>query len=395
MKLRCTIMRGGTSKGIFLRREDLPVDRAERDRIILALFGSPNRRQIDGLGGADPLTSKVAIIGVPSASAADIDYTFGQVSIDAARIDYAGYCGNILAGVAAYAVNEGYVATDRAVARVRIHVTNVGRVIVADVPVSSGGAAETGDLAIAGVPGTGAAIRLDFSATVGSVTGRLLPSGRPTDSVHIPGVGDIEISLVDAGNPMVFARAEAFGLEGSEGPDDVDTQAALIDALELLRVRVASQFHIAGPDSAPSENIPLVALVAPALEYVAYGTTARVATSSMDFASREFFCGRLHKAYGVGETVCTAAAALIPGTIVGRLVGESVRRSGRIRIGHPSGVIEAWTHAEPGETGQDVVIHRIEVERTARRLMDGFAYLADNVATAERHGAGIAVTRTG
>lgn len=186
LRVRCAILRGGTSKGIFLHENDLPRDRVLRDRMILAIFGSPDVRQIDGLGGADPLTSKLAIIGPSSRPDADVDYTFGQVSIKEPLIDYSGNCGNISAAVGPFAIDEGLVRAQEPVTYVRIHNTNTGKIIVAEVPVQNGKAKVTGDYQIDGVPGTGAKIMLDFAGTAGAATGRLLPTGRPIDVLDVP-----------------------------------------------------------------------------------------------------------------------------------------------------------------------------------------------------------------
>jgi len=381
MKLRCTIMRGGTSKALVVRSDDLPSDATARDRVLLALFGSPDRRQINGLGGADPLTSKVAIVASPSVGDADIDYTFGQVSITDSRIDYAGYCGNVLAAVAQFAVNEGYVkpSPSASTARVHVHVTNVGRIITADVPLENGVAGEHGGYEIAGVPGSGAPIRIDFSRAVGSITGRLLPSGNPVDSIDVPGHGSVTISVVDAGNPMVFVAASVFGLRGTESPEQLDPRQELIATLEDIRTRVASRHGIMGPDGKPSDNIPLLALVSPPATYRPYEGKAQVNAATMDFCSIEFFCTKVHKAYGVGETVCTAAAALVPETVVGQMVAKHARGRGGVRFGHPSGVIEVETDCAWDEGASEPRIYTIALYRTARLIMDGVANIPDFV----------------
>ena len=374
LELPCTLMRGGTSKGIILRESDLPKDRARRDAVILRLFGSPDRRQIDGLGGADPLTSKLAIVGPPTRAGADIDYSFAQIGIERAYVDYSGYCGNILAAVAAYAVDEGYVqAGDEGTASVRVHTTNANRIVEAEVPVREGRFRWAGDEAISGVPGTAATILLNFADAVGSVSGRLLPSGNPLDLVEIENIGPLEISVVDAGNPMVFARLSDFAVGPTEGPDEIDARGDLIERLEHLRRVVAQRFSLTMVDGTVSENIPLVALVAPPSEYTAYSSGAVIDPQSIDFIGREFFAGKLHKAYGIAETVCTAAAAATPGTLPNLLSSRTGERSQRIVFGHPSGAISVDVERE-GED-QEPSFKRIAVMRTARRLMDGIAYI--------------------
>jgi 2-methylaconitate cis-trans-isomerase PrpF len=373
MKIPCTIMRGGTSKGVFLRATDLPPPGLARDQTLLRIFGSPDRRQIDGLGGADPLTSKVAIIGEPSRKNADIDYTFGQVGIETGYVDYGGYCGNILAGVAAYAVDEGFVKASADTVEVRVNVTNTGRIVYARVPARDGRFQPKGDLGIAGVPGTGAPILLNFAKTVGSVSGRVLPTGRPVDTIELDGMGRVEISLVDVANPMIFVRMSDFGVAAALGPDQLDPRRDLIERIELIRRQVARQFKITMPDGSISENIPLVALVGLPEEYVAYGSNAAVGASEVDFISREFFAGRLHKAYGIGETVCTVAAALTQGTLVHQAAREPRISARHVSFGHPSGALRVEVEADTSEI--EPIFKAIIVARTARRILDGFVYL--------------------
>lgn len=369
--VRCTIVRGGTSKGVILRREDLPSDPARRDPVILSIFGSPDRRQIDGLGGADPLTSKVAIVGPPTRDDADIDYTFGQVLIDRPHVDYGGYCGNILSAVAAYAVDERFVAPSEPMSRVRVHVTNTGRIVVADVSTLRGKARETGDCAIAGVPGTAAPIEIDFAGTAGSTTGRLLPTGNPVDEVPFDG-RRIPASVLDIGNPMIFLRLDDLGVAPAEGPDELDQRRDLIEALERMRIETSRRIGIVMADGSVSDHIPLVAMVGPPAAYTAYGSGQPLAAAAMDLCGREAFCGRVHKAYGVGETVCTAAAALYPGTVVNAAAGARPLRSGRVRVGHPSGVIAADVDVAGSRAAPE--FRRISILRTARRIMDGIVH---------------------
>jgi 2-methylaconitate cis-trans-isomerase PrpF len=382
MKVKCTIVRGGTSKGVLIHRDELPSDPKTRDETILAIFGSPDRRQIDGLGGSDVLTSKLAIVGAPTRDDADIDYTFGQVGIETPYVDYGGYCGNILSAVASYAVDEKFVSVDRTSAKVRVHVTNTGRIVVAEVPVANGRAAEEGAARIFGVPGSGAPIVLNFADTVGSITGKVFPTGRARDRVSVPSVGEIEVSIVDCGNPMIFARLESFRVSVDESADALDARRDLISALEEMRARLAREFDITMPDGSVSEHIPIVALVAPPQDYRSYGSNELITKESCDLVSREFFCGRVHKAYGVGETVCTSFAALLPETIVNSAAGSPCQQNRRIRIGHPSGVIDSEVSLKQvgGSVGADAIL----VVRTARRIMDGVVHVREGIESASR-----------
>jgi 2-methylaconitate cis-trans-isomerase PrpF len=360
-------------------RDDLPKDPALMDRVILAMYGSPDIRQIDGIGGADALTSKLAIIGPPTRSDADVDYTFGQVSITAPFVDYAGNCGNISAGVGPFAIDEGLVDDVEPITTVRIHQTNTDSIIVAQVPVSGGEALVTGDYGIDGVPGTGAKIPLDFSDTAGAVTGQILPTGNMRDTLDVEGVGEVEVSIVDAGNPVVFLRASRFGLEGTESPTEIDGDAEFLENIEEVRGHAAQLVGMVedwrdAADSSP--YVPFIALVGPPQEYVSFADGEKVSSSQVDFVSRLLFMLRMHKAYPITGTVCTGAAAMIPGTIVQEVAVLS-SEPGIVRIGHPSGVIDV--EAEVDVTGSGPVLRRAAVGRTARRIMEGHILVPEDI----------------
>ena len=216
--IRCTIMRGGTSKGIFFHRNDLPKVEALRDKVILRIFGAPDVREIDGLGGADPLTSKVAIIGPATRPDCDVDYLFGQVSMAEPMIDWKSNCGNLSAAVGPYAIDEGLIDAVSPVTMVRIHQVNTGKVITAEVLVRGNRAEVEGNHVIDGVPGTGAKLVLDWADSAGALTGKLLPTGNVVDVLPVEGLGDFEVSLVDAAIPVVFIDAVMLGLKGNETP---------------------------------------------------------------------------------------------------------------------------------------------------------------------------------
>ncbi len=369
-RIPCVIMRGGTSKAMFLKANHLPQDRAERDKTILAIFGSPDVRQIDGLGGADPLTSKLAIIGPSTHPEADIDYTFGQVSITAPYIDYTGNCGNISSAVGPFAIDEGFVAAKEPLTTVRIHNTNTGRILVAEVPTVDGLAKVNGDCKIDGVPGTGARIMMDFSGTAGSATDRLLPTGKPVDTIATSN-GPLQVSIVDVSNPCVFVRAKDIGMTGRETPQQVNGNAALLSLLEEIRAQATVMIGMA-PDvqtaTEKSPAFPMIAFVAPAADYIDFTTGQTIAADQIDFLSRMMFMQVLHKTYPGTGTACTGAAAKIPGTLVHEAIPH-IDNISVIRIGHPAGVIEIEAAVDKGE------LRRAAFSRTARRLMEGYVFV--------------------
>ena len=372
---KVVIHRGGTSKGIFMKENELPKDPAQRDRVIRAIFGTPDKREIDGLGGADVLTSKLAIIGPPTREGADVDYTFGQVSFDTELVDSGGNCGNISAAVGPFAIDEGMVAAVEPVTRVRIHQVNTDCILVADVPVKGGKACVLGDCRIDGVPGTGARIMLDFSDTVGSTTGKLLPTGNPVDLIHVEGYGDFEVSIVDAGNVLVFIEAASLGLKGTESCAEIEADKALTDKIEAIRATCTVKIGMAGSLREATEKsayVPFFAIVSPPADYTVAIDGRAVRAGDVDLVSRLSFMLHMHKTYPGTGTVCTGAAARIPGTLVYRQLSEEARNNGMLRIGHPGGVILVDAQAAD-PAGQS--FRRLAYERTARRIMEGTCYV--------------------
>jgi 2-methylaconitate cis-trans-isomerase PrpF len=367
-------MRGGTSKAVFIMDNELPRDPVLRDKTISAIFGSPDVRQIDGLGGADVLTSKLAIIAPASIAAADVDYTFGQVGIDMGFIDYKGNCGNISSAVGPFAIDAGLVPAKEPFTKVRIHLTNSGRILTAEVPVKDGKSAVEGEYRIDGVPGTGARIDMDWSDTVGAFTGKLLPTGNATDTIKTD-EGSFEVSLVDAGNPLVFAEASSLGLIGTESPSEIEENARLMASVEKIRAEAAVIFGLVeSPADAfdKSPYNPFFAIVSPPASYKGLNG-ANVDEKDADIVSRLIFMHRMHKAYPVTGTVCTAAAAMTPGSIAYRLMRNTARAASLLRIGHPGGVIDVEKRCAPGAEGP--IIEKIAVGRTARKIMEGIVYV--------------------
>jgi hypothetical protein len=358
-------MRGGTSKAVFLRGSTLPDDRDVRDAVILSLFGSPDPRQVDGLGGADLLTSKLAIIDPPTRSDADLDYTFAQVSITEAVVDYDINCGNISAAVGVFAVDEALVDVKEPITTVRIHNTNTGRILLADIPVIDGAAAVEGVYAIHGVPGTGAPIVLDFSQTAGGITGALLPTGNEMDMLDTA-VGPVQATLVDLANLTVFFPASAVGMAGTEGPSHVND--GCLDAIAAVKEAAARLLGLA-----TDGLTPVPAIVSPPAPYTSYGTGDRIATEDIDLVAR-VVGGRpavLHKAYPGTLGACTGTAACIPGTTVYDVTTQ--KQEGEIRIGHTSGVMPV--QARVGRDGDVWRVEQAAYHRTARRLAEGTAFI--------------------
>lgn len=377
-QLRCAIVRGGTSKGIFIMKNELPTDPAKRDAVIRAIYGSPDVRQIDGLGGADVLTSKLAIISPSTRADADVDYTFGQVSITDEIVDYGGNCGNISSAVGPFAIDEGLVTPVEPVTTVRIHLTNSGSILVAEVPVRDGKSKVEGDFQIDGCPGSGAKIALDWSDVVGGITGKLLPTSNVKDTVAAGGQ-DYEISLVDAGNPVVFIHAASLGLKGTESPAEIEGDAALMATIEKIRGEASVRCGLVKkPEDAAviTPYQPFFAIVSPAADYRTI-SGGQVEAAQIDLTARLLFMLRMHKTYPVTGTVCTGAAARIPGSIVWEVMREEARQRAVLQIGHPGGVIPVEAIAETQE-GR-VRLKKIGVYRTARRIMDGWVYVKKSV----------------
>ena len=382
-QLRCVIMRGGTSKAVFLKEGDLPADEAERTQTILAVFGSPDRRQIDGLGGADPLTSKLAIIGPPRpgdprALGTHLTYTFGQVEITHPEIDWLSLCGNISSAVGAYGVYEGYVTPQEPVTEVRVFNTNLNRVLTIEVPVEKGRPLEAGTYAVPGVPGTGARILVDFADTAGGATGALLPTGNVVDRLDVEGAGVFDVSLVDIGNAHVFVRARDLGLNGTETPSELDADKALRDRLEKIRGAAAVRMGMikdAARSREQSPATPILGIVSPPASYRNEINGEDVNGDEVDLVSRLMFMQQTHKTYAGTSTVCTGVAARLPGSLVHEVSRLQTRDASTVRIGHPAGVIETETRLDRVPGGWTV--QRATLGRTARRIMEGYVFVPE------------------
>jgi 2-methylaconitate cis-trans-isomerase PrpF len=359
IRVPVTVMRGGTSRGLFFKVDDLPGPGAERDEIICSAFGSGSAQQTDGLGGADILTSKVAIVGPSADPRFDVDYTFGQVGIADTAIDYGSNCGNISSAVGVFAVQEGWVPAKEPETVVRVNNTNTGDLLVIRVPVRDGIAEVDGDFTISGVPGTGAEIRLDFRDTAGSLTGRLLPTGSPTDMLEVPELGgQVAASIVDVGKAAVFADASDLGLRGTEHPSEIG-QEVLQRFAALQRAAALA----AGLD--PALGLPRPVAVAAAQPFTDLsGRPYAAADASLVARIVILPPPYLHKAYSGTGAVALGAAARLPGTVPYRL--NSDPEAPIVRIGHPSGVFPVRINFEGAN------LDEASFSRTARRLFDGY-----------------------
>ena len=363
---RAVFMRGGTSKALMFRAQDLPPD---PNPLFLAAMGSPDpsMRQLDGMGGGVSSLSKVCIVGPPSRADADVDYTFAQIGIDVPEVDYAGNCGNMSSAIGPFAVDEGLVPTPPdGEAVVRIHNTNTSKIIVARFPVQAGRAVVQGDLALDGVAGTGAPIRLDFTDPGGSKTGKLLPSGNAIDLLEIPGHAPLRASLVDAANPCVFIAAADLGLAGHELPTALERDKPLLETLEALR-RAASVCMGLVPTleaAARITSIPKLGLLAAPMETTLLSGRT-LAADQADIVARMISVGQPHRAIPLTGALCLAVACRIPGSVAHTLARPS-DPTAPIRIAHPSG-----TMMVAAEIGPDLTVPHATVFRTARRLFQG------------------------
>jgi 2-methylaconitate cis-trans-isomerase PrpF len=358
VKTNVTIMRGGTSKGVFFHESAMPNNKNEWEPFLLDVMGSPDKRQIDGLGGGNSLTSKVAIIKKAYTSDIDVLYTFGQVSILEEKVDFKGNCGNISAAVGPFAIEEGLVKATEPMTTVRILNTNTNKMIVAEVEVEDGQVKYDGDVTISGVPGSGSPIYLNFHNAAGSVTGHLLPTGNSSELLDTS-QGPIEVSIIDYANPLVFVEASSIGLDGTELAEEfTDLQLA---QFEELRSIAAEKCGFASRFSATklSPAVPKLAIVSKPEKYKD-STGAWHSNVEMDLHIRMMSMQKPHQALAVTGAICTTRALSVEGTIPARIAKI---HSTNVRVAHPSGIIE--TMLEP--TG-------IKIVRTARRIMDGTVY---------------------
>jgi probable AcnD-accessory protein PrpF len=377
LRIPAVYMRGGTSKGVFFLAGDLPADPVLRERILLRTIGSPDPygKHTDGMGGGTSSTSKVVIVSRSSRPDCDVDYLFGQVAIDAPVIDWSGNCGNLTAAVGPFAISAALLAAPAdGTATVRIWQANIGRRIVAHVPMRGGEVLESGTFRLDGVAFPAAEVRLEFIDPAGedgqAGAGATFPTGREIDRLDIPRLGTIEATLINAGNPTIFINAASLGLRGTELQRDVNGRNELLELAEAVRSHGAVAMGLAAnPEEATARrpHTPKVAFVAPPAGYAA-SDGRHIDRGSIDLLARIFSMGQLHHAMTGTGAVAIAAAAAIPGTIVHRIAPLSAQ--GSVRFGHPSGTLRVGAEAAYQE-GQWLV-RKVIVSRSARRLMEGW-----------------------
>lgn len=374
-RIPAVYMRGGTSKGVFFLADDLPPDAAARDRLLLRVVGSPDPygKQIDGMGGATSSTSKVMVVRRSDRPGCDVEYLFGAVAIDRPVIDWSGNCGNLTSAVAPFAIARGLVdVAPDGMARVAMWQGSLGKRIVAHVPMRDGAVLEDGDFLLDGVAFPAAEIRLEFLDPGADGARGMFPTGALLDRLDVPGVGPVEATLIDAGNPTVFVEAAALGLRGTELQPDVNGVPALLALAEAVRAAGAVAMGLsrdAGEATALRPHTPKLAFVAPPAAY-ATSDGRRIDPEHIDLVARIFSMGPLHHAMTGTGAVAIAAAAAVPGTVVHRVARPG--RGAQVRFGHPSGILAVGVEAV--QRSGRWAIDRVVLSRSARRLMEGWVY---------------------
>ena len=371
-RIPVTIMRGGTSKGVYILEKDMPENREEWDELLLRMMGSPDKKQIDGLGGSQSVTSKVAIVGASKRDDADVDYTFAQVSVDKPIVSYKGNCGNISSGVGPFAIEKGLVKGNEKTTSVRIYNTNTDKIISEDVQTKEGAVVYDGDFQIAGVPGSASPIRLKFIDPAGTLGKGLLPTGHAVDILEVPGYGKVEVSIVDVANPLVFVKAKDLGLSGKELPDELNADEEKLNLLETIRGLSAVKLGLIEDytkSAWETPGIPKMTFVAEPEAYVTSDGT-RIEKDQIDLLSRMMSMQKTHPSYAMTGAMCTAGASVIPGSVVQQVLNPDVDTQ-FIRIGHPGGILECGVDYQKKDN--EPVIEDTFGFRTANLLMEGVA----------------------
>jgi probable AcnD-accessory protein PrpF len=375
-------MRGGTSKGVFFRVLDLPetarVAGKARDALLLRVIGSPDPygKQIDGMGGATSSTSKTVILAKSTQPDHDVDYLFGQVSIDSAFVDWSGNCGNLTAAVGSFAISTGLVDPARipqnGVATVRIWQANIGKTIIAHVPMTGGAVQETGEFELDGVTFPAAEVQLEFidpGADEEGAGGVMFPTGQLVDELEVPGVGTFKATMINAGIPTIFLNAEDIGYTGTELQDAINSDPKALARFEAIRAHGALRMGLIAhiDDASKRQHTPKVAYVAKPADYLS-SSGKRVAAADVDLLARVMSMGKLHHAMVGTAAIAIGAAAAIPGTLVNLAAGGGARQE--VRFGHPSGTLRVG--AEATNDGDEWTIKKAIMSRSARVLMEGW-----------------------
>lgn len=378
-KFKTVFMRGGTSKGCLFKKEDLPDDRAQWDEIFLQVMGCPDPKQIDGMGGTVSSNNKIVIIWKSEEPNVDIEYLVGQVIVGKRQVDYKSNCGNMTAAVPAFCVEEGMVEITEPVTTVRMLNKNTEKYINVDVPIDpeTHTFAQNGDCEIAGVDGTAAELKVDFLNPAGAKTGKLLPTGNVTDILDIPGFGKIESTIIDVSNPIVLVRAEDLGMKGIELPEQINSNKDVMEILEKIRGTACVMMGLAKDLKEATDNQPGV----PKVGFVTYPTSFtdieehEVPESKMDICARVISVFKCHKAIPLTAASSVSTAAFLEGTIVNKIAPVKEGQN-TVRIGHPSGVMTMVpTVIKKGDDPANYEVPGVAVQRTARRIMDGYVYI--------------------
>ncbi len=378
IKIPATYIRGGTSKGVFFRRQDLPEAAQEpgaaRDKILLRVIGSPDPygQQIDGMGGATSSTSKTVILDKSSQPDHDVDYLFGQVAIDKAFVDWSGNCGNLTAAVGAFAIASGFVAAERipnnGVCVVRIWQKNIQKTIIAHVPITNGQVQETGDFELDGVTFPAAEVVIEFMDPADG-EGSMFPTGNLVDDLEVPGIGTFKATMINAGIPTIFLNAADIGYTGTELQKDINGNAEALQRFETMRAYGAVKMGLIADiaEAAARQHTPKIAFVAPATDYVA-SSGKQIAAGDIDICVRALSMGKLHHAMMGTASVAIATAAAVPGTLVNLAAGGGERDA--VVFGHPSGSLRVGAAAQ--EVDGEWTATKAVMSRSARVLMEGW-----------------------
>lgn len=374
-KFKTVFMRGGTSKGCMFLESDLPA-REEWDDIFVQVMGSPDPKQIDGMGGCVSSNNKIVVVRKSTLPGVDVDYLVGQSIVGKAQIDYKSNCGNMTAAAAPYAVEMGLVENlTEPVTTVHMFNLNTNKYIDVTVPVKNGQFDNEGDCAIAGVDGTAGELKVNFLDPAGAKTGKLFPTGKAKEMLTLPD-GEIEATILDVSNPIVLVRAEDLGLTGTELPAQVDAERAVSARLEAIRGAACVKMGFAGNLADATENspaVPKVGFVSASQDYMDI-SGKQVSGENMDICARVISVFKCHKACPLTAASAISVAAAVPGTIVHELARQT--EPGRVRIGHPSGVMTMFPYLDNGAKPLDEIrVSGVAVQRTARRIMDGTVYI--------------------